>query len=101
MSLSFSMKVVSFPLAAMLMLFLVCTTFLLSPKMTLAEDNNDNDHPDQSLGKIKQTIEQDEDCDDSSVCKQAAENNLILCPVGSTCVFMTNDFVPFSVTVPR
>ena len=95
------MKVVSFLLAAKLMLFLVCTTFLLSSRMTLAEDDNDNGHPDQSLGKIKQTIEQDEDCEDSSVCKQAAENNLILCPVGSTCVFMTNDFVPFSITVPR
>jgi hypothetical protein len=83
------------------MLFLVCTTFLLSSRMTLAEDDNDYDHPDQSLGKIKQTIEQNEDCEDSSVCKQAAENNLILCPVGSTCVFMTNDFVPFSITVPR
>jgi hypothetical protein len=65
--------------------------------MTFAEDNNDNDHPDQSLGKIKQTIKQDEDCENSS----AAENNLILCPVGSTCVFMTNDFVPFSITIPR
>jgi hypothetical protein len=95
------MKVVSFLLAAKLMLFLVCATFLLSSRMTLAEDNNDNDQSDQSLGKIKQNIEQDEDCEDSSVCKQAAENNLILCPVGSTCVFMTNDFVPFSITVPR
>ena len=95
------MKVVSFLLAAKLMLFLVCTTILLSSRMTLAEDDSDNGHPDQSLGKIKQTIEQDEDCEDSSVCKQAAENNLILCPVGSTCVFMTNDFVPFSITVPR
>jgi hypothetical protein len=101
MSLSLSMKVVSFLLAAKLMLFFVCTTFLLSSRMTLAEDDNDKEHPDQSLGKIKQTIEQDEDCEDSSVCKQAAENNLILCPVGSTCVFMTNDFVPFSITVPR
>lgn len=95
------MKVVSFLLAEKLILFLICTAFLLSSRMTFAEDNNDNDHPDQSLGKIKQTIEQDEDCEDSSVCKQAAENNLILCPVGSTCVFMTNDFVPFSITVPR
>ncbi|MFZ0264816.1 MAG: hypothetical protein WCC82_00115 [Nitrososphaeraceae archaeon] len=71
----------------------------MSTRITFAED--DNDHPDQSLGKIKQTIDQDEDCEDSSVCKQAAENNLILCPVGSTCVFMTNDFVPFKVAVPR
>jgi hypothetical protein len=78
------------------MLFLICTTFL-SSRMTFAEDNNDNDHPDQSLGKIKQTIKQVEDCENSS----AAENNLILCPVGSTCVFMTNDFVPFSITIPR
>jgi hypothetical protein len=93
------MKVVSFLLAAKLLLLLICTTFLLSSRITYAEDNND--HPDQSLGKIKQTIEQDEDCEDNSVCKQAAENNLILCPVGSTCVFMTNDFVPFSITVPR
>jgi hypothetical protein len=95
------MKVVSSLLAAKLILFLICTTFLLPSRMTFAEDNNDIDHPDQSLGKIKQTIEQDEDCEDSSVCKQAAENNLILCPVGSTCVFMTNDFVPFSITIPR
>jgi hypothetical protein len=95
------MKVVSFLLAAKLMLFLVCTTLLLSSRMTLAEDDSDNGHPDQSPGKIKQTIEQDEDCEGSSVCRQAAENNLILCPVGSTCVFMTNDFVPFSITVPR
>jgi hypothetical protein len=101
MSFTLSMKVVSFPLAAELMLFLVCTTFLFSSRMTFAEDNNGNDHPDQSLGKIKQSIEQDEDCEDSSICEQAAENNLILCPVGSTCVFMTNDFVPFSITVPR
>jgi hypothetical protein len=93
------MKVVSFLLATKLLLLLICTTFLLSSRITYAED--DNDHPDQSLGKIKQTIEQDEDCEDNSVCKQAAENNLILCPVGSTCVFMTNDFVPFSITVPR
>jgi hypothetical protein len=93
------MKVVSFLLATKLLLLLICTTFLLSSRITYAEDNND--HPDQSLGKIKQTIEQDEDCEDNSVCKQAAENNLILCPVGSTCVFMTNDFVPFSITVPR
>ncbi|MGA7602687.1 MAG: hypothetical protein WB053_10675 [Nitrososphaeraceae archaeon] len=71
----------------------------MSTRITFAED--DDDHPDQSLGKIKQTIDQDEDCEDSSVCKQAAENNLILCPVGSTCVFMTNDFVPFKVAVPR
>jgi hypothetical protein len=93
------MKVVSFLLATKLLFLLICTTFLLSSRITYAEDNND--HPDQSLGKIKQTIEQDEDCEDNSVCKQAAENNLILCPVGSTCVFMTNDFVPFSITVPR
>ena len=93
------MKVVSFLSATKLLLLLICTTFLLSSRITYAEDNND--HPDQSLGKIKQTIEQDEDCEDNSVCKQAAENNLILCPVGSTCVFMTNDFVPFSITVPR
>jgi hypothetical protein len=93
------MKVVSFLLATKLLLLLICTTFLLSSRITYAEDNND--HPDQSLGKIKQTIEQDEDCEDNSVCKQAAENNLILCPVGSTCVFMTNDFVPFKVAVPR
>ena len=101
MSFTLSMKVVSSLLAAKLILFLICTTFLLPSRMTFAEDNNDIDHPDQSLGKIKQTIEQDEDCEDSSVCKQAAENNLILCPVGSTCVFMTNDFVPFSITIPR
>lgn len=99
MSFILSMKVVSFLLATKLLLLLICTTFLLSSRITYAEDNND--HPDQSLGKIKQTIEQDEDCEDNSVCKQAAENNLILCPVGSTCVFMTNDFVPFSITVPR
>ena len=99
MSSILTMKVVSFVLAAKLILLLICASFLLSTRITFAED--DNDHPDQSLGKIKQTIDQDEDCEDSSVCKQAAENNLILCPVGSTCVFMTNDFVPFKVAVPR
>jgi hypothetical protein len=99
MSSILTMKVVSIVLAAKLILLLICTSFLLSTRITFAED--DNDHSDQSLGKIKQTIDQDEDCEDSSVCKQAAENNLILCPAGSTCVFMTNDFVPFKVAVPR
>jgi hypothetical protein len=101
MSFILIMKVVSLFLAAKLLLLLICATFLMSSRMTFAEDDNENDHPDQSLGKIKQTIEQDEDCEDNSVCKQAAENNLILCPVGSTCVFMTNDFVPFGIAVPR
>jgi hypothetical protein len=51
MSSILTMKVVSIVLAAKLILLLICTSFLLSTRITFAED--DNDHPDQSLGKIK------------------------------------------------
>jgi len=80
------------------MLLLICASFSLSIRIATAE--NESEDSDQSLGKIKQTIEQNEECEDRSVCKQAAENNLILCPIGSTCVFMTNDFVPYNLATP-
>ena len=67
----------------------------------LAFAENNEDESDQLLAKIKQTIKQNEECKDGSICKQAAENNLILCPIGSTCVFMTNDFVPYNLATPN
>jgi hypothetical protein len=83
----------------MLLALFTSAIFLFSPRIAAAE--NDDDNSDQSLAKIKQTIKQNEDCEDGSVCEQAAENNMILCPVGSTCVFMTNDFVPYNLAIPR
>jgi hypothetical protein len=93
------MKMVSFLLVTMPLTLFTCAIFMLSPGIASAE--NDDDDFDQSLAKIKQTIKQNEECEDSSVCEQAAENNLILCPVGSTCVFMTNDFVPYNLALPK
>ena len=75
------MKAVPSPPVTMLLIVLICA--------------------DQLLAKIKQTIKQNEECKDGSICKQAAENNLILCPIGSTCVFMTNDFVPYNLATPN
>jgi hypothetical protein len=92
------MKLVSSLIWAKLLLLLICASFSLSIRIATAE--NESEDSDQSLGKIKQTIEQNEECEDRSVCKQAAENNLILCPIGSTCVFMTNDFVPYNLATP-
>jgi hypothetical protein len=79
--------------------FLIWATFLQSSQIVSAED--DNDDTDQSVGKLKQNIEQNEECKDTSVCRQSAENNMILCPRGSTCVFMTNDFVPYNLAIPN
>jgi hypothetical protein len=84
--------------AALLLLFIVAT-FLSQTR--IASGENDDEYTDQLVAKIKQNIEQAEECEDSSVCKQSAENNLILCPIGSTCVFLTNDFIPFSLAIPR
>lgn len=93
------MRAVSSPIVTNLLLALNCVTFLLSPSTAFGE--NDENDSDQLLAKIKQTIKQNEECKDGSICKQAAENNLILCPIGSTCVFMTNDFVPYNLATPR
>jgi hypothetical protein len=84
--------------AALLLLF-IAATFLSQTR--IASGENDDEYTDQLVAKIKQNIEQAEECEDSSVCKQSAENNLILCPIGSTCVFLTNDFIPFSLAIPR
>jgi hypothetical protein len=93
------MKAVPSPPVTMLLIFLICAAFLVSLRIAFAE-NNENES-DQLLAKIKQTIKQNEECKDGSICKQAAENNLILCPIGSTCVFMTNDFVPYNLATPN
>lgn len=82
-----------------LLLLLIAATFLMPIRIASAE--NDDEDTDQLIAKIKQNIEQEEECKDNSVCKQSAENNLILCPIGSTCVFMTNDYVPYSLAIPR
>lgn len=92
------MRAVSSPIVTNLLLALNCVTFLLSPSAFGENDENDSD---QLLAKIEQTIKQNEECKDGSICKQAAENNLILCSIGSTCVFMTNDFVPYNLATPR
>ena len=99
MSLAVTMKMVSSLLVTMPLALFTSAIFILAPGIASAE--NDDDDSDQSLAKIKQTIKQNEECEDGSVCEQAAENNLILCPVGSTCVFMTNDFVPYNLAIPR
>jgi hypothetical protein len=99
MSSLIAMMVVSSLIGAKLLLLLICAMFSLSIRIVTAE--NESEDSDQSLTKMKQTIEQNEECEDKSVCKQAAENNLILCPIGSTCVFMTNDFVPYNLAIPR
>ena len=93
------MKAVPSPPVMMILIVLICAAFLLSLRVAFAE-NNENES-DELLAKIKQTIKQNEECKDGSICKQAAENNLILCPVGSTCVFMTNDFVPYNLATPN
>ncbi len=94
-----AMKAVPSPPVTMLLIVLICAAILLSPRIAFAENNEDDS--DQLLAKIKQTIKQNEECKDGSICKQAAENNLILCPIGSTCVFMTNDFVPYNLATPN
>ena len=99
MSSLIAMMVVSSLIGAKLLLLLICAMFSLSIRIVTAE--NESEDSDQLLTKMKQTIEQNEECEDKSVCKQAAENNLILCPIGSTCVFMTNDFVPYNLAIPR
>jgi hypothetical protein len=86
-------------LIVMLLIFLICATFVQPSRLASAE--NDDKDTDQSIGKMKLNIEQNEKCKDSSVCRQSAENNLILCPRGSTCVFMTNDFVPYNLALPK
>ncbi|HKI08767.1 MAG TPA: hypothetical protein VKA09_10260 [Nitrososphaeraceae archaeon] len=96
MSFAITMKVVSSLIGATLLLLLICA---LSIRIATAEDEGEDS--DQLPVKTKQTIKQNEECEDKSVCKQAAENNLILCPIGSTCVFMTNDFVPYNLATPR
>ena len=93
------MKAVSCLIGARLVFLLTYAGISLSIGIASAE--NDNEESDQLIAKIKQTIKQNEECKDSSTCKQAAENNLILCPIGSTCVFMTNDFVPYNLAIPR
>jgi hypothetical protein len=98
MSFNVNMAVVSSPMGAKLLLLLICAIFSLAIRIASAE--NESENSDQLLAKIKQTIEQSEECEDRSVCKQAAENNLILCPIGSTCVFVTNDFVPYNLATP-
>jgi hypothetical protein len=93
------MKVVRSHMGAALLLLFIAATFLSQTR--IASGENDDEYTDQLVAKIKQNIEQAEECEDSSVCKQSAENNLILCPIGSTCVFLTNDFIPFSLSIPR
>jgi hypothetical protein len=93
------MKGVSSHMGAALLLLFIAATFLSQTR--IASGENDDEYTDQLVAKIKQNIEQGEECEDSSVCKQSAENNLILCPIGSTCVFLTNDFIPFSLAIPR
>jgi hypothetical protein len=94
-----TVNVVSSLIMANFWFFLIWATFLQSSQIVSAED--DNDDTDQSVGKLKQNIEQNEECKDTSVCRQSAENNMILCPRGSTCVFMTNDFVPYNLAIPN
>ena len=91
MSFAITMKVVSSLIGATLLLLLICAR---SIRIATAENESED-------SEIKQTIKQNEECKDRSVCKQAAENKLILCPIGSTCVFMTNDFVPYNLAIPR
>jgi hypothetical protein len=83
----------------MLLALFTCSFFCYRLELRLQKMTKMN--PDESLAKIKQTIKQNEECEDGSVCKQAAENNLIMCPIGSTCIFMTNDFVPYNLAIPR
>jgi hypothetical protein len=92
------MKVVTSHTRATLLLLFIAATFLLHTRIASGENDEDTD---QLIAKIKQNIEQAEECKDSSVCKQSAENNLILCPIGSTCVFLTNDFIPYNLATPR
>ena len=94
-----SMKVVKSHTGATLLLLFIAATFFLHTR--IASGENDDEDTDQLIAKIKQNIEQAEECKDSSVCKQSAENNLILCPIGSTCVFLTNDFIPYNLATPR
>ncbi|MGI8834067.1 MAG: hypothetical protein ACR2IS_15705 [Nitrososphaeraceae archaeon] len=93
------MKVVRSHTGATLLLLFIVATFLLQTR--IASGENDDEDTDKMIAKIKQNIEQAEECKDSSICKQSAENNLILCPIGSTCVFLTNDFIPYSLAIPR
>ena len=99
MSYTVTMKAASYLVGARFWFPWTLAAFLLSIGIASAE--NDNEESDQLVAKIKQTIKQNEECKDNSACKQAAENNLILCPIGSTCVFMTNDFVPYNLAIPR
>ncbi|CAN5486350.1 hypothetical protein BH18THE2_BH18THE2_04310 [soil metagenome] len=93
------MKVVNSHTGATFLLLFIMATFLLQTR--IASGENDDEDTDKMIAKIKQNIEQAEECKDSSICKQSAENNLILCPIGSTCVFLTNDFIPYSLAIPR
>ena len=99
MSFTVTMKVDSSLIVTVLLALFTCSIFLLPLKIASAE-NDDNDS-NESPAKIKQNIKQNEECEDGSVCKQAAENTLIMCPIGSTCIFMTNDFVPYNLAIPR
>ena len=61
------MKAVPSPPVTMLLIVLVFAAFLLSPRIAFAENNEDES--DQLLAKIKQTIKQNEECKDGSICK--------------------------------
>ena len=64
------MKAFPFPPVTMLLVVLICAAFLLSLRIAFAENNGNES--DQLLAKIKQTIKQNEECKDGSICKQAA-----------------------------
>lgn len=87
------MKAVPSPPVTMLLVVLICAAFLLSLRIAFAE-NNENES-DQLLAKIKQTIKQNEEW------RLVLFANRQLCPIGSTCVFMTNDFVPYNLATPN
>ncbi len=74
----------------------------ITTSIEIATAENDSDYLDQLFENIKQNIDQDEECEDKSECKQAAENSLIFCQaINKPCIFMTNDFVPFQIATPK
>ena len=66
-----------------------------------ADEKNIVTYPSDKIGKIKQEIEQDEKCEKNTVCNQWAENNMIVCLHVATCIFLTDNQVPYRLVTPR